>query len=67
MIKEFHITDTAIVDGKPWYSIIAGRESSAWLRTQPPTECACTFGKSVINLFDVTEDLLVVMKLKWPL
>lgn len=65
MIKEFHVTDTALVDGQPWYTIIAGRKASAWLRQQDKIYWHQR-SKITLNLIDISEDLLVIMKLKWP-
>lgn len=65
MIKEFHISDTALVDGEPWYTIIAARESAAWVRQQDRNQWY-NHSTATINLFDISEDLLIIMKLKWP-
>ena len=65
-VKEFHINDTAIVDGKPWYTIVAARESAAWVRQQDTDQWYHTHSTSIINLFDISEELLLLMKLKWP-
>ena len=65
-VKEFHITGTAIVDGKPWYAIIAARDSAAWVRQQDSDQWYLVHSSIIINMFDISEDLLVMMKLKWP-
>jgi hypothetical protein len=65
MIKEFHVTNTALVDGQLWYTIIAGKEASAWLRQQDNIYWH-QHSKITLNLIDVSEDLLIIMKLKWP-
>jgi hypothetical protein len=61
---EFHVIDIAEVDGTEWYSIIAGRESAKWLREQPTSDCI-PHSKVTINLFNISKDLLIIMKLRW--
>ncbi len=62
---EFQITDHATVDDQKWVTVIAHKESAAWIRTQPRELWAYTFDKSIINVFDVSDELLLLMKLKW--
>jgi hypothetical protein len=66
MLKAFHITDSALVDGKQWYRIIAANVVTDWLRQQDG-QYYHKHGNATINFFDISEDLLIVMKLKWAI
>jgi hypothetical protein len=50
-----------IVDNEKWYTIIASKESAAWIRTQEKLLWAET-GNSV---FDIHSELMLLIKLKW--
>lgn len=66
MLKEITIVPSdAMVDGEKWYTIIAGRESSAWLREQERALWYETHGRFNVNLFDVHNELFVIIRLKW--
>ncbi len=66
MLKEITIVPSdAIVDGEKWYTIFAGRESSAWIRKQDRTQWYETHGKFNVNMFDVHNELFVMIRLKW--
>ena len=62
---EIYITDYAAVDSADWVTIVAGEESSRWIREQDRDLWASTFANIVVNVFDIHSELLVVMKLKW--
>ena len=65
-IKEINIIDkNAIVDGEKWYTVVAGDESAKWIREQDTVlwhEATPVFSSSI---FDIHNELLFIMKLKW--
>lgn len=66
MIKEITVVPSdTMVDGEKWYTIFAGRESSAWLRNQDCRLWYETHGRFNVNMFDIHNELLIIMKLKW--
>ena len=63
--KEFRVEVRAVVDGQNWVTVITHTESTKWIRAQPREFWFETFDNNVINVFDISEELLLIMKLKW--
>lgn len=65
--REFVVIDKdAIVDGEKWYTVVAELESSAWLRQQHKSQWFETSGSAFSSsVFDIHNELLFLMKLKW--
>ncbi len=59
----YRIIDEAIVDGTKWYSIRMSNDVFDWLNTQDADLWATD---SIRQTFDVHEELLVIMKLRFP-
>ena len=59
---EFEIAAMAEVDNDKWYTVVANRQSAKWIQEQEPGLWAST---DVTNMYDVHNELMLVMKLKW--
>ena len=62
--EEFEIAGTADVDDERWYTVVTNRKSSKWLREQE-TGLWCETSTGVVNMFDVHNELMTIMRLKW--
>lgn len=64
MAYKFKIIDSAIVDGKQWYSIhICNMDVIHFIRTLPRTSCVIV--KGVVNYVDVSEPIYNLICLKF--
>ena len=59
---KFSIIDKATVDTKTWYRVSAHSSSSKWIRQQNHFMWYEHYEK---GLFDVSEELVLIMKLTW--
>lgn len=67
-IREISVIDkNAFVDGEKWYTVVTGDEAAAWIRGQDKIlwyESTPVFNSCV---FDVHNELLCIMILKWAM
>ena len=65
------VEDEAVVDGVNWYTILVTKEVVAWLQTQDKRQWyehkSSSWGEGyrVVNMFDVHEELYLIMKLRF--
>jgi hypothetical protein len=65
--KRFEVVDQALVDDEQWYTLVTGsRECAQWIRTHDSTRQYEHPGRHVIGyIFDVHEQLYILLGLKW--
>lgn len=68
----YKVEETGIVDGAIWYSMLTSPEVTAWLKQQDSSlwyshKSAASFGPgfTIANMFDVHEELMLIIKLKF--
>lgn len=59
------VLDAASVDGLPWYQIYADREVREWIIQQACQFWHYTYSKGAVDLFDINEELMLLITLKW--
>ena len=57
--------DSTLVDGEPWYQIGCNGEVARWIRTQDESQWYEHSGVRYRNLFDVSEQLYLMLGMKW--
>lgn len=63
---EYNVIDKgAIVDGEKWFTVLVGKEAAAWIRTQDRVLWAETAGPFYESVFDIHNELMLLIKLKW--
>ena len=71
--RSYLVEETAIVDGKTWYSMLVTSEVTVWLKQQDPSlwylHKSIAMGSdpefTISNMFDVHEELMLIIKLKF--
>ena len=66
--KSFRIIDSAVVDGRMWYTVQTRPPVSEWVRQQPNNQWYSHVGASgykVIDAFDIEERLYNMLALRW--
>ena len=71
-VNAFYRVEThAVVDGVMWYTILVSKDVTAWLQTQDKRQWyihkldKMGSGFFVTNMFDVHEELYLIIKLKF--
>lgn len=67
-MPDLKLIDSAVVDGKPWYTVQLSIPAREWLREQPTHDWyEHVDQRSYINtsMFDVSEQLYTALNLKW--
>ena len=67
-IREVSVIDKgAIVDGEKWYTVVTGHEAARWIRTQDKELWYEAGDVYASNVFDIHNELLLFIKLKWAI
>jgi hypothetical protein len=66
-IKEVSVIDKgALVDGEKWYTVVTGHEAARWIKEQDKELWHEAEGVFSSSIFDIHNELLLFIRLKWP-